>query len=98
MLPAPDLLDRGPRIRRLVLSLIVALAAGTLAFILLYHRAEPDLDHHAPDGGHSTRAWNAIGYIAGAIATGTFVLTLKLLQWRAKKLAERPAAARVVRR
>ncbi len=42
LLPPVDLLDRGPRLKRLVVSVLAGLAAGAVAYFVAYKLVQPD--------------------------------------------------------
>jgi hypothetical protein len=65
MQPVPDLLDRGPRLKRAGVSLLAALAVTAVTWLVLLQIAGSDTEPRASypyDGGHAARAWGSIGY------------------------------------
>ena len=77
-LPPPDLLDERGRLRRLALSFVIALAAGSTAYGICYGLARHDLD---TDRG----AWRFILYTTGLVFAGVFCLVLAILNKLEKK-------------
>ena len=84
--PAPDLKDSSGRLRRLVIALLVAGAAGAAGYFIANALAKPDT---ALADGHSTyhasKAYQFVGYIAGFAFIVTFLVAMAVQ----KKLADR---------
>jgi hypothetical protein len=99
-LPPPDLLDTAGRLRRLVLSLLVGIAAGTAAYLLTSSLAKPDeLPGGLYGGGQSERAYKFVFYMTGLAAAVAATLTMFFLNQlaRRRERAELLARAQVHR-
>ena len=85
--PAPDLKDSSGRLRRLVVSLLVAVAAGAAGYFIANALAKPDAELAA--GTHSTyhvsKAYQFVYYIAGFAFIVAFLVAMAIQ----KKLADR---------
>ena len=85
--PAPDLKDNAGRMRRLVVSLLVGIAAGAAGYFIADAHAKPDADLAA--GTHSTyhvsKAYQFVYYIAGFAFIVAFLVAMAVQ----KKLADK---------
>lgn len=80
----PDLLDRGPRLRRVALSVAVGVAMAVLIGILCYSIAAHDAEAH--DVRTAGYAWKFICFMAALGGAASFGLTLFTLTRRARGL------------
>jgi hypothetical protein len=71
-------MDRAGRFRRLVLSLIVGVAAGSAVYGVAYAAADPE--RQATTGG-----FKFVFYVTALVGAVAFLVTLKLANWRADK-------------
>ena len=85
--PAPDLKDSSGRMRRLVIALLIAGAAGAAGYFLADALAKPDDALAAGTHGtyHVTRAYQFVYYVAGFAFIVTFLVALAVQ----KKLADK---------
>jgi uncharacterized membrane protein YbhN (UPF0104 family) len=85
--PAPDLKDSSGRMRRIVIALLVAGAAGAGGYFIANALAKPDeaLAAGTHSSYHVSRAYQFVGYIAGLAFIVVFLVALAVQ----KKLADR---------
>jgi len=93
-----DILDRGPRLRRLALGLAIGGVVAVLVGSVCYGLAAEATHASRWRIGSAARAWEFIFVMAGAAGVLAFTITRVLLERRARRLAMRPPQARVVRR
>ncbi|MCA9674849.1 MAG: hypothetical protein H6709_24725 [Kofleriaceae bacterium] len=93
-----DLLQRGPRLRRLAIALLVGASVALFIGSACYGLSLDDASASWWRTGSAARAWRFIFYMAGLAGAASFSLTLWLLQRRARRLERRPPVARVVAR
>jgi hypothetical protein len=91
--PVVDLLERGPRLRRAVVSLIVAAAVTALVATLCETLAR-DAIHSSPWRiGSRARALEFVATMAGFAGSFAYFLTSYLLRRRDERRARLPAPA-----
>lgn len=85
--PAPDLKDSSGRLRRLVISLLVAGAAGAAGYLIANALAKPDeaLAAGTHSSYHVSKAYQFVGYIAGFAFIVAFLVAMAVQ----KKLADK---------
>jgi len=74
-----DLMERGPRLRRLLVSLLVSAAVGTLVALACWHVIRPNDPGHTTDG-----PWKATFFFTGLATVVSFVVTRALLRRRSQ--------------
>jgi len=85
--PAPDLKDSSGRMRRIVISLLVAGAAGAGGYLIANALAKPDeaLAAGTHSDYHVSKAYQFVGYIAGLAFIVVFLIAMAVQ----KKLADK---------
>jgi MFS family permease len=98
-LPPPDLMDRGGRMRRLVLALIVGGACATIAHtIMVALIPSEELERPVEYVAHNMSAAGFVVYFTAIAGIGAFIVTFAALNALAKRKWQRervPAAKRV---
>jgi hypothetical protein len=85
-LPGPDLKDNSGRLRRIVLSLLVASGAAALAYFVADRLAEPDAMVAAgKTPGSVARASQFVFYVAGLAGIVVFLVALTIQNKRADR-------------
>ena len=84
-LPPPDLIDSGGRIRRLVLSFVIACVCAAIAYFIADGLAKPDALPGGFDGGTKRRAFGFVFYMTGFTFAGTFMIALVIQNALEKK-------------
>lgn len=85
--PPPDLLDYSGRLRRIVIALMVGIAAGVVAYVICDGLAHPDQMSGVYDGGSRNRAYKFVFYFTGVAAVVGTTGTLAILNYVAKRRA-----------
>jgi hypothetical protein len=77
-LPPPDLIDTRGRMRRLVLSFVIAVVCATIAYLVSNGLAKPDEMPGGFDGGSKSRAFGFVGYMTGIAFAASFAISLAI--------------------
>ena len=74
--PQPDLRDSGGRLRRLVFSVLIGAAVGTLAYFMAIAMANPDSMVASHTAGSVGRAYGFVFYVAAFAGAAAFSIAL----------------------
>jgi hypothetical protein len=87
--PAPDLKDNAGRMRRLVASLLVGVAAGAVGYFIAHGLAKPEesfaRDLPSSSTYHAAKAYQFVYYVTGLAFIVAFLVAMAVQ----KKLADR---------
>jgi hypothetical protein len=83
--PPPDLIDSRGRARRLVLSFVIGVVCGAIAYIIADGLAKPEAMPGGWDGGSQRRAFGFVFYMTGIAFLATFSIALAIQNHLEKK-------------
>jgi hypothetical protein len=100
-LPPPDLIDSGGRMRRLVISFVIAVVVASIVYLITNGLAKPDEMPGGMDGGSQRRAFGFVFYMTGIAFAASLAGSLAILKMFANRRYKQSLAgpsAKVVRR